>query len=253
MATETGNAQSQVADPSQSYGLARWLGGTPSFAELNTPKAVYGGPSAGQMNIGQQTAQVPQAFVSRFNDMASDGADGDRSGLVGGAAKWGATEEKFASPFSPSNYGRYGSVIGNLAGPVGGLVGAGLGGYYDINNLDNQQAALGFAGPMTPGQVAMGYLNKGTFGILGNSWENASISNLLDAVAAYEEANPELMNKLNQDSWADDRNYGWDGGYGGWAGREFARDLDDSEGPGARDSDNPSDDRDDDNETGGGD
>jgi hypothetical protein len=82
-------------------------------------------------------------------------------------------------------------------------------------------------------QMGMGYLNKGTMGILGTSWEDASISNLLDAVAAYEQANPELMNKLNQDSWSDDRNYGWDGGYGGWAGREFARDDDDRDGPGS--------------------
>lgn len=259
MTTETGNAQSEVADPSQPYGLSRWLAGQPLFAEQRTPTATYGGPSAGQMNMAQQAAGSLLPEMSRFGDMPFD--SGEREGSIsggfsnGGAASFGATKEKFASPFSATNYGRYASTFGNaVLGPAGGILGAGVGGYFDIDNLDSQQKSLGFAGPMTSGQVAGGFVNKmSPFGILGDSWEDASISNLLDAITKYEAQNPELMNKLNQDSWLDDRNSSWDGGEGGWAGREAARDLDDREGPGARDSDNPSDDRDDDNETGGGD
>jgi hypothetical protein len=238
MTTETGNAQNEVADPSQDYGLAKWLAGQ-QFSQQRTPTATYGGPGAGQMSMAQQAVGSSLPEMSRFGDMPFAG--GEREGSMsggfsnGGAASFGATKEKFASPFNTSNYGRYGSTIGSvLGGPLGGAVGAAAGGYFDIDNFNKQQASLGFAGPMTNRQMGMGLLNKASpFGILGTSWEDASISNLLDAVAAYEQANPELMNKLNQDSWSDDQGYGWDGGYGGWAGREFARDDDDRDGPGS--------------------
>lgn len=238
MTTETGNAQSESADPS--YGLARWLKDQPLFPELDTPKAVYGGPSAGQMNMGQPAAQAPIEAMSRFDDAAMDGGDGGGSGL-GGAARWGATEEKFASPFSTTNYGRYGSTIGNVVGgPFGGMVGAGLGGYFDIDNLDTQQASLGFGSPLSSDQVLSGYLNKSTMGILGNSWEDGSITNLLDAVAQYEAQNQDLMNKLNQDQWSEDHGTsGWASGggadygpAGGWGDIGFGEHGTDSYGDG---------------------
>lgn len=233
---------------------------------LTDRSAVQFGRSNGPMSGVAQT--VSNGIVEGVRNGISEflnnpGGPADQPGTgYGQPADWGPfgglfgnPQEAFASPFSTTDYGQFGSAIGNVvAGPFGGLIGAGFGGYQDIDNLDTQQASLGFGDPLGARQVLSGFLNQGTFGLLGTSWEDGAIANLQDGVAAYEQANPELMNRLNQDSWADDRISGWDGGYGGWAGREFARDDDDRGGPGASgDDDSPSNDRDDDNETGGGD
>ena len=119
MTTETGNAQSEVADPSQPYGLSRWLASQPLFPELNTPTAKYERPTNGLMGRIGLVDQANAGLLPWLTNLPEKDSSTRERSIGDGAATMGGDS-------SAPAFARTGGGLGSILGDVGSVAGAAM-------------------------------------------------------------------------------------------------------------------------------
>lgn len=119
MTTETGNAQSEVADPSQPYGLARWLASEPLFAETKTPTATYQRQSGGAIGQVGLVDQANSGLLPWLDNLPEKDSSTRERSIGDGAATMGGDS-------SAPAFARTGGGLGSILGDVGSVAGAAM-------------------------------------------------------------------------------------------------------------------------------